>query len=73
MKGARSTLMSMFSGHVKGNRKRRQETEMGLTCGLWSLIGPEACGVLSYRHDVGGGRAAQFISTYESICQDLSG
>lgn len=46
---------------------------MGLTCGLWSLIGPGACCVLSYRHDVGGGRASQFISTYESICQDLNG
>lgn len=45
---------------------------MGLTCGLWSLIGSGACCVLSYRHDVGGGRAPQFISTYESICQDLN-
>lgn len=46
---------------------------MGLTCGLWSLIGPAACCVLSYRRDVGGGGALQFISTYESICQDLNG
>lgn len=46
---------------------------MGLTCGLWSLIGSAACCVLSYCHDVRGGRALQFISTYESICQDRLG
>lgn len=45
---------------------------MALTCGLWSLIGPGACCVLSDGHDVVGGMAPQFISTYESICQDLN-
>lgn len=36
---------------------------MGLTCGPWSLIGFAACCVLSYRDDLGGARALQFIST----------
>lgn len=62
--------MSMFSGHVM---VRGQETEMGLTCGLRSLIGSAACCVLSYGHDVGCARALQFISTYDSICQNHSG
>lgn len=46
---------------------------MGLTCGLWSLIGCGACCILSYCHDEGGGGTVQFISTYKSICQDLDG